>query len=183
MAGQRALSLIVLFDRLLIHEFGEGTFRLPDLEKEGIVEIVPADQPPAGVPPLSTTWKKGELDSRGRPPKALLRSLSLVQQFRPLVTIFADEIAVIRGLSTKYNVGVATEHYGKAFRAGAALKGRQLDAICAANRFLILRAAFADGGLRIPRIDSIKEPLPQDNARTVKGFARWPHCRRPNGHS
>src|ERR1035441_444120 len=86
MARQRALSLIVLFDRLLIHEFGKGAFRLPDLEKDGIVEIIPADQPSVAVPPLETTWRKGELGSRGRPPKGLLRSLSLVQQFRPLVT-------------------------------------------------------------------------------------------------
>lgn len=85
-AGQRALSLIVLFDRLLIHEFGGGTFRLPDLEKEGIVEIIPADQPRVGAQPLPTAWRKGRLSSRGRPPKTLLRSLSLVQQFRPLVT-------------------------------------------------------------------------------------------------
>ncbi len=36
-AMQRALSLIVLFDRLVIHDFGDGTFRLPVLEDEGIV--------------------------------------------------------------------------------------------------------------------------------------------------
>ena len=71
MARQRALSLIVLFDRLLIHEFGKGAFRLPDLEKDGIVEIIPADQPSVAVPPLATTWRKGELGSRGRPPKGL----------------------------------------------------------------------------------------------------------------
>jgi hypothetical protein len=244
-AGQRALSLIVLFDRLLIHEFGKGTLRLPDLEKEGIVEIIPADQPPAGVPPLPTTWRKGKLGPRGRPPRGLLRSLSLVQQFRPLVTnrlltgsnefvtvvakalglsrralidtfldyaiayvqgdepiirghvfnevlpkdflneiteelfdfsaggeklgptnailvlaiVFAEEIAIIQELSAKHNVGVATEHYGRAFRSEPALKGRQLDAICAANRFLILRAAFADGGPCMPRIDGIKHAL------------------------
>jgi hypothetical protein len=46
-------------------------FRLPDLEKEGIVEIIPAHQP-LGVQPISTKWKRGKLGSRGRPPKALL---------------------------------------------------------------------------------------------------------------
>jgi hypothetical protein len=30
-AGQRALSLLILFDHLVIHDFGPGTFRLPDL--------------------------------------------------------------------------------------------------------------------------------------------------------
>jgi hypothetical protein len=245
MAGQRALSLIVLFDKLLIHEFGRSAWRLPDLEKEGIVEIIPADQPAAGVPPLPTNWRKGELGSRRRPPKNLLRSLSLVQQFRPLVTnrlltgsnqfvnelaravglsrramidtfldyaiayiqghvkdvrehvfnevfpndllneitdelfdfsvrgellsptnallvmaiVVAKEIAVIQELSTKHEVGVATEHYGAAFRSEPAIKGRQLDAICAANRFLILRAAFTNGGPCMPRIDGIKHAL------------------------
>jgi hypothetical protein len=33
-SAQHALSLLVLFDRLVIHDFGEGTFRIPDLEKE-----------------------------------------------------------------------------------------------------------------------------------------------------
>jgi hypothetical protein len=242
--GQRALSLIVLFDRLLIHDFGGGAFRLPDLEKEGIVEIIPANQPPR-VKPLATAWSKGELGSRGRPPTALLRSLSLVQQFRPLVTnrlltgnieffsviakglrvsrrilidrfldyaiayiqghdkavrehpfnealpedfleeirnelfdftargdllsptnvllvmalVFADEIAIIRELSTKHGAGVATEHYGKAFRSEPAVRGKQLDAVCAANRFLILRAAFADGLPSLPHIDGIRHAL------------------------
>ena len=244
-AGQRALSLIVLFDRLLIHEFGKGAFRLPDLEKEGIVEIIPADHPSVEAPPLATTWRKGKLGSRGRPPRGLLRSLSLVQQFRPLVTnrlltgsnefvsvlaralgksrralidtfldyaiayiqghdavvrdhvfneilpkdfvneitdelfdftargellsptnailvmaiVFAEEIAVIGELSAKHEVGVATEHYGAAFRSEPAVNNRRLDAICAVNRFLTLRAAFAGGGACMPRIDGIKHAL------------------------
>jgi hypothetical protein len=41
LAKQRALSLIVLFDRLSIPDPGLNSFRLPDLEKEGIVEIIP----------------------------------------------------------------------------------------------------------------------------------------------
>ena len=82
---QRALSLLVLFDCLVIHDFGQGAFRLPDIEKEGIVEIIPGDQPPGDVPALTTRWRKGRLGSRRKPPKKLLQSLSLVQQFRPLV--------------------------------------------------------------------------------------------------
>jgi hypothetical protein len=76
-----------------------------------------------------------------------------------LAIVFAKEIAVIRELSTKHNVGVATEHYGRAFRSEPALQGKQLDAICAANRFLILRAAFADGGPGMPRIDGVRHAL------------------------
>src|SRR5690242_5311881 len=84
-AAQRALSLLVLFDHLVIHDFGEGTFRVPDLEKEGILEILPGDWKPGKMLGLRTKWKKGDLGSRGRPPRSLLQSLSLVQQFRPLV--------------------------------------------------------------------------------------------------
>ena len=57
---------------------------------------------------------------------------------------FAEEIAIIQELSTKHEVGVATEYYGRAFRSDAALLGSQLDAICAAKFVPILRAAFAD---------------------------------------
>jgi len=85
MARQRALSLLILFDRLVIHEFGGGGFRLPDLEQEGIVEIIPAIEPPVSVP-LATKWEKGRLGSPNRPPRRLLQSLALVQEFRPLVT-------------------------------------------------------------------------------------------------
>lgn len=83
--GQRALSLIVLFDHLVIHDFSEGILRLPDLENEGIVEVVAAFETPQRPRALNTGWKKGRLGSRGRPPKSLLQSLSLVEQSRPLV--------------------------------------------------------------------------------------------------
>ena len=244
-AGQRALSLLILFDRLVIHDFGPGTFRLPDLEKEGIVEIVPADQLPDNLPALNTKWRKGRLGSRGRPPKQLLQSLSLVQQFRPLVInrllksrstfdsfiaeaigvsrrkyinmfldyalayaqgdeatirdhvltkvlpheilhdlseelfdfkargdhlsapnalllgaiVFAEEIAVIQSLSTQLGLGVATDHYGEEFRSEPALRRKQLDAVTAAHQFLILRAAFADEGRFMPRIEGINHAL------------------------
>src|SRR5262245_2250254 len=50
-----------------------------------MVEIIPAHELPPNVPALSTQWEKGRLGSRGKSPKAVLRSLSLIQQFRPLV--------------------------------------------------------------------------------------------------
>lgn len=34
---QRALSLLVLFDRLVVHDINDA-FRLPDLEKDGLIE-------------------------------------------------------------------------------------------------------------------------------------------------
>jgi hypothetical protein len=243
---QRSLSPLVLFDQLVLHDFG-GAFRLPDLEKDGIVEVVRVDEPPGEVAPLRTRWKKGPMALRGRPPRKLLQSLTLIERFRPLVinrlltirgmeffTVLADglriprrrclelffdyafaavrgdeaalrehvfeaafpadflremtdelfdftsrsdrmigptnavlicaiaaadEIAIIQSLSTTVGVGVATEHYAENFRSEHALRGKELDAVTAANRLLTLRAAFAEEGGLIPRIDSIKDAL------------------------
>src|SRR5688572_6568017 len=72
---------------------------------------------------------------------------------------FADEIAVIQSLSSTLGLGVATEYYGETFRAEPALRGKELDAVAAANQFLILRAAFADEGRFMPCIESIQHTL------------------------
>jgi hypothetical protein len=87
---RRALSLLVLFDRVVIHDLSPA-FRLPDLEKDGIVEVVPSPDKTMEVVPLPTRWRKGPLANRGRPPKELLRSLSLIQQLRPFVV---DRVSV-----------------------------------------------------------------------------------------
>jgi hypothetical protein len=71
----------------------------------------------------------------------------------------ALEIAAIQALSTKLALPVATEYYGEKFRPELALKGKVLDAVAAANQFLILRAAFADEGRFMPRIEGIKHAL------------------------
>lgn len=34
--SQRALSFLVLFDNVIIHDFSNGAFRIPDLEGDGI---------------------------------------------------------------------------------------------------------------------------------------------------
>jgi hypothetical protein len=244
--GQRALSLLVLFDRLAIHELGDGNFRLPDLESEGIVEIVTASQPTDKIRALETKKRKVRMGPCRRLSKMHLEALSRLQQFRPLVInrldsvenkffaalanglrvskrrclelfldyavayvqgdgaalrthlfskvlpkdllrdvrkelfdfsargedylgpdnevlvmgmIFANEIAIIQELSARLKLGVATEHYGERFRSDLALRGQQLDAVAAANRFLILRAAFADEGGFMPRINGIRHAL------------------------
>ncbi len=244
---QRALSLLVLFDRLVVHDINDA-FRLPDLEKDGLIEVVPASEPPVEIPPLRTRWRRGPMALRGRPPKSLLQSLALIERFRPFVInrllrmrgpldfftavadglriprrrclelffdyalaavrgdeaalrehvftaafpadllreitnelfdfssranemlaptngmiicaiLAAEEIATIQSLSTTLGVGVATEHYAESLRSEPALRGKQLDAVTAANRFLTLRAAFAEEGGFIPHIDSIKNAL------------------------
>jgi hypothetical protein len=242
--SQRALSLIILFDRLVIHDFSKGVLRLPDLEKEGIVEVVAAHETPQRPKALSTRWEKGHLGSRGRPPKELLRSLAVVEQFRPLVVnriltvrsdydsfvadalhmsrrkylnlfldyaiayiqgneeslqqhvfteafpedlrreiteelfdfsaqgerlsptnatlvaaiLFAEEIATIQHLSTNLGLGVATEHYGEKFRVEPSLTSREIDAVVAANYFVILRAALAEDRF-MPRIEGLRQAL------------------------
>jgi hypothetical protein len=241
---QRALSLLVLFDQVVIYDLND-VFRLPDLEKEGIVEIIGAGKEPDDGRRLKSKWKKGRCGSRGRPPAGLLRSLYMIENSRPLVVnrllthkdefstfvahalgvsrrhylncfldyvlayargdekaltqhlfckafpedllrdiseelfdfssrgdevgptnvlligaiLFAEEIGIIETLSTRLGLGVATEHYGTRFRSERALKDRELDAIAAANRFLIVKAAFADERGCMPYISGIKHAL------------------------
>jgi hypothetical protein len=38
--SQRALSFLVLFDNIIIHDFSTGAFRIPDLESEGILQVI-----------------------------------------------------------------------------------------------------------------------------------------------
>lgn len=83
--SQRALSFLVLFDKVIVHDFGESTFRIPDLESDGIVQVIARGEPAQPVEPLRTRWKKGPLRNRRRPPASLLRSLRLLKEERPLV--------------------------------------------------------------------------------------------------
>lgn len=83
--SERALSLLVLFDKITVHDFSEGSYRIPDLENEGIIEIIARGNPTQRVRPLRTHWKEGPLRNRRRPPASLLRSLRLLKEERTLV--------------------------------------------------------------------------------------------------
>lgn len=83
--SQRALSFLVLFDNVIIHDFSNGAFRIPDLEAEGILQVIPRGMPARAVEPLPTRWRLGPLRNRRRPPKSLLRSLRLFKEERALV--------------------------------------------------------------------------------------------------
>jgi hypothetical protein len=84
-ARQRALALLVLFDKVLVHEFGEGTFRLPDLENDGIVEVIAACEPLSDVRPVRSSWRRGPLSRRGKPPRSLLQTVRIIEEEKPLV--------------------------------------------------------------------------------------------------
>jgi hypothetical protein len=83
--SQRTLSLLVLFDKIIVHDFSEGSYRIPDLENEGIIEVIARGNPTGPVKPLRTRWKQGPLHTRRRPPASLLRSLQLLKEERVLV--------------------------------------------------------------------------------------------------
>ena len=244
-ACQRALSLLVLFDQIVLHDFGEA-FRLPDLEKCGIVEVISAVEP-TNVQPLRVSRRKSSSILGGYPSKGMLQSVALIENFRPFIvnrllaggnieffsalaeglkvsrrrclelffdyalaavrgdqaacanhiftaalpgdllrditkelfayssrgdgmlsptnyvllvsTIEANRIAIIRELSAKHGLGVATQHYGECFRSEPALRGAELDAVAAANRFLTVRAAFREEDGFLPRVNNIREAL------------------------
>jgi hypothetical protein len=86
-ASQRALSFLVLFDKVIVHDFSEGAFRIPDLESDGIVQVIARGEPAQPVEPLRTRWKEGPLRKRRRPPASLLRSLRLLKEERTLSSI------------------------------------------------------------------------------------------------
>lgn len=56
---QAALSLMILFDKLVVHDLSPspGTFRFPDLERDGVLEIVAGSEPTARVPPLKSSLR------------------------------------------------------------------------------------------------------------------------------
>ena len=83
--SQRALKFLVLFDKVIIHDFSEGAFRIPDLESDGVVQVIARGKPARPVEPLRTRWKRGPLRNRRRPPASLLRSLRLLKEERSLV--------------------------------------------------------------------------------------------------
>lgn len=91
--SQRVLSFLVLFDKIIVHDFSEGAFRIPDLESDGIVQVIPRREPAGPVEPLRTRWKQGPLRSRRRPPASLLRSLRLFKEERTLVI---DRLLTVR---------------------------------------------------------------------------------------
>lgn len=84
--SQRALSFLVLFESVIVHDFGQGAFHIPSLEGEGILEVVSHGDPAHLVEPLRTQWKRGPLRDRlNPPPDSLLRSLRLFKEERALV--------------------------------------------------------------------------------------------------
>lgn len=83
--SQRTLSFLVLFDKVFVHEFGDGALRIPGLESDGILQVVSRGQPAGPIEPLQTRWKAGPLRGRRKPPVSLLRSLALFKEERALV--------------------------------------------------------------------------------------------------
>lgn len=120
-ARQRALSLFVLFDHVIVHDHSVADHRLPDLEKSGLLEVVPRLEPHGPVQPIRSRWKTGPLDlhaGRGRPKKKLLESLALLQESRQLVlnrlvrmtTGFDNLIAKLMGVSRRQYLDIFIDY-------------------------------------------------------------------------
>ena len=84
---QAVLALLVLFDKLTVHDLSSDgvQFRIPSLESEGIVDIVAAGEPRTRTKPIETRWTPSKADPRPKAGTALRRSLVLVNEYRPLV--------------------------------------------------------------------------------------------------
>lgn len=82
---QAVLSLLLLFDKLVIHDMTGGTLRLPDLERHGLLEIIASDEPSTKAAPMKSAWKPTKTDTRPAPPVLLRRDLTLLQAYKPLI--------------------------------------------------------------------------------------------------
>lgn len=138
---QAALSLLVLFDKLLVHDHSPGTFRLPDLERDGVLEIVAASEPMAKVAPLRSSWKPSKTDPRKTPPLSLRRDLALVQTYKPLIV---DRLMSVRSDFESHMVrilGISRRTYN--------------------NEFLDLAINYALGNRALLRNNLIERALPR----------------------
>lgn len=113
--SQRALSFLVLFDKVIIHDFSDGAFRVPDLEKNGVLQVVARGKPAEPVEPLPTKWKKGPLRNRRRPPLSLLRSLRLFKEESTLVIERLLSVPSDWERSLAAALGVSRREFLKAF--------------------------------------------------------------------
>jgi hypothetical protein len=86
-ARQSVLSLLLLFDKLIVHDFtrGSGRFRLPDLERDDIVEMAAAFGSSTKPQPLKSQWKPSRTDPRKALSVSRRRELALVQAYKPLI--------------------------------------------------------------------------------------------------
>jgi hypothetical protein len=84
---QAALTLLLMFDKVVVHDLSlpPGEFRIPALEHDGLLEIVPALYPSRKPLPLLSTWKPTTFDRRGKPPVSLRRDLALMRTYRPFI--------------------------------------------------------------------------------------------------
>jgi len=84
---QAVLSLFVLFDKLIVHDYTHdtGTYRFPDLEREGMLEVIAAFESSERPVPLESSWKPSKFDPRLKAPRSHRQSLALVRDYKPLI--------------------------------------------------------------------------------------------------
>ena len=82
---QTVLSLLVLFDNLIVHNSHPNEYRIPDLEHDGILQVVNVPEPITKPAPLKSKWLPSRFDPRPRAPTRVLRTLAQMQSYRPLI--------------------------------------------------------------------------------------------------
>jgi len=110
---QAALTLLVLFDKVVIHDNvpGPPSNRIPDLERDGIIEVIGGTEPLQKSAPLKTTWIPSKHDPRGTPPLSLRRSLSLIQAYKPLILDRLVALKVEDNVAFAKQLGITTRSY------------------------------------------------------------------------
>lgn len=85
---QAALTLLLLFDTVVLHDLGDidkPRATIPLLEDKGIVELAHGFAPSTPIKPLLSSWKPRLTDPRPPPTETLLQSLATARAYRPLI--------------------------------------------------------------------------------------------------
>jgi hypothetical protein len=147
---QAVLSLIILFDKLVVHDLSpnSGTFRLPDLEKSGVLEIVATDEPLTKPAPIKSSWKPSKFDPRQKPPVSLRQNLALIREYEPLV------IDRLMSVASKFDSSVAN--------------GLHISRRAYLHEFFDLATNYLAGNTKLLRQNVLEQTLPSDLLKTIK---------------
>ena len=107
---QHVLSLLVLFDEVLVSTSPVERREIPLLEDAGIIRRVEKREPRGGPEPLVSDRRYG-----GTPPARLLKSLALIQEYQPIVVEYLMRHGFPYDLEFARGFGISRRRYYEEF--------------------------------------------------------------------
>jgi hypothetical protein len=110
---QEILSLVVLFEKLVIHQLTltTGHFRVPDLERDQVLEVASTGASEAKIKPLRSSWKPTGDDRRARAPVPLRRTLTSLRMYKPLIVERLVSVRNDFNVFTARQLGITTRAF------------------------------------------------------------------------